>query len=724
MNIASEVLGKLNVLMFVRVTERSFKAQAICPPFFTELYKQLLSEQYDILHTADTSADTYFLADAFPYLECFLLDAYEHWQQPNNGTVKSGIWTEANSKTQKEYQFEARALLIEQQEVLLIHNLSDDFANKKMVYQAAREIALVNEKLKIELNQQQRLLQEELNKQVSSNLHKISKIETFLNTKRMGVLICKPEGLHEMSNQMLQEMLKTEQKTGSLFKQWLQEAEEDYPEIYRVIASGANWEGEFKSQSTLGSQWIRLTISSVFYSNQEIAYHVCVLNELPAYSCSNDLLEQTTAVDQITNLPNRNAFWQKLNQQIKQASQLDAAIALIYIDLDHFQHVNLELGHAKGDLLLSTIAVRLSRCIKNTGYLSHLGGDEYVVILQQNLETQDIKTLAEQLLEQIAKPIIIDGQAAVEVTASAGVAKLPEDAKDANELLLKADLAMSYAKENGRKTICFFNELPESHDNSHLLLHTEINRAIKNDEFFLVYQPIIQFNPDPILRVEALIRWQHPSKGLIGPQYFIDALERSGQIVDLSKWVLNKACERIQFFNQQGIELVMSVNMSAKDLSSPNFLDSVIHTVTKHQISPSSLEIEITETALFEDIQAITPILKQLKQQGISISLDDFGAGFSSLNYLKELPANKLKIDRAFIKDLPADKDSHIIASSIIKLAHKFNLKVVAEGVETKPQANMMANMGCEYAQGFYFHKPMEERTLLSLYQQGQISCA
>lgn len=720
MNIAKDVLAKLNVIMFVRVDERAFKAQTTCPDFFDELYRQLLAEQYALLHSS-TSVDTYFLADAFPYLECFLLDAYEHWQQPQKAQVKSGIWTEANPQSKAEFQFEAQALLIDTQEVLLIHNLSDEFANKKAVYQAAREIALVNEKLKAELNQQQRLFQTELNKQVSTNLHRLGNIESFLNTKKMGVLICKPGGRHEMSNFMLQDMLASKQPSHSLFKRWLQEAQEDYPEVHRVVASGANWEGEFQSQYIQSQHWIRLTISSVFYSNGEIAYHVCVLNELPAYADSRILLEDTLHVDHITNLPNRNAFWQKLKQQIRQTTQANAVIALIYLDLDHFQDVNIELGHSKGDLLLNTIAMRLSRWLKGSGYLSHLGGDEYAVMLYNNPSPSQAKQIAEQLLEVIAKPIEMDAQEAAEMTACAGIALLPEDAKDANELLLKADLAMSYAKQAGRKKACLFSELPESRHNSHLLLHTEVNRAIKNEEFFLVYQPIIGFQSDPVLRVEALIRWQHPTKGLIGPQYFIDALERSGQIVDLSQWVLRKACERIHSFNQRGIDLVMSINMSAKDLGSEAFFSKVIKTIKQHQISPHSLEIEITETALFEDIQAITPVLKKLKAQGVSISLDDFGAGFSSLNYLKELPANKLKIDRAFIKDLPEDKDSHIIASSIIKLAHKFQLEVVAEGVETKPQAAMVANMGCEYAQGFYFYKPVEEPALLDLYQQGKI---
>lgn len=716
MSIQTQVLAELNVLTFTKVNEREFKALTPCPDFFNDLYRTSLAELFSTLHP-NSCIESYFLADAFDYLEYFLEDAVEFWEDPTNSIDKSGVWTQENSHKQ-EFQFEAQALLIEKQPILLIHNLTQSFVNQKAIYQTARDFALANEKLKIELNKQQRLFQSELNKQVAINLHHISHIEPFLNSKEMGILICKPGGLGEMKNQVLCKLTGADNEHSHIFKQWLKEAETDYPEVHRVISSGENWEGEFKSQLVTSKTWVRLTVSSIFYSNKEIAFHVCVLNELHNYNNRTFILDNALSIDQITNLPNRNAFWQKLKQSVNQSKKSNIPSALIYIDLDHFQQVNMELGHNSGDFILTTIAARLSHLSKNEAYISHLGGDEYALIISGQAQIDNAEAFATHLLEAIAQPISVDGLPPVSITASAGIAAFPKDAQNSSELLLKADLAMAYAKKSGRKKVYSFKRSSEQETTHHLRLHSEVTRALNNDEFFLVYQPIVAFKEDKQFHAEALIRWKHPERGLQGPSYFIDSLEESGQIVELSKWVFNKACERVRHLENKGVSLVISVNMSTKDLSSPAFLDTINQAMSKYNVNPQSFDIEITETALFEDIHLVTPTLKKLKDMGFSISLDDFGAGYSSLNYLKELPANRLKIDRAFIKDLPQDQDSRIISSSVIKLAHKLNLKVVAEGIETLPQANMLRNMGCEFAQGFYFYKPIEEPELLKIYQQ------
>lgn len=716
MSIQTQVLAELNILSFIKVSEREFKAITPCPNSFNDLYRTSLAELFSTLHP-NSCIESYFLADAFDYLDYFLEDAIEYWSNPTSPINKSGIWTQENSHKQ-EFQFEAQALLIDKQPILLIYNLTQSFANQKAIYQTARDFALANEKLKIELNKQQRLFQSELNKQIAINLHHISHIEPFLNSKEMGILICKPGGLGEMKNQVLCKLTGADNEHSHLFKQWLKEAETDYPEVYRVISSGENWEGEFKSQLISSKTWVRLSVSSVFYSNKKIAFHVCVLNEIHHYNDRNFILDNALNIDQITNLPNRNAFWQRLKQNLNQAIKNNTPSALIYIDLDYFQQVNMELGHSSGDYILTTVAERLSRLSQDKAYVSHLGGDEYALIISGQDLVDKAEKLANQLLEAIAQPISVDGQPPISITASAGIASFPKDAQDPSELLLKADIAMAYAKKNGRKKAYSFKVSSEQETIHHLRLHSEVTRALNNDEFFLVYQPIIAFKEDLEFRAEALIRWRHPELGLQGPHYFIDSLEESGQIVELGRWVFNKACERIRYFEDNGMSLVISINMSTKDLSSPAFLDTITETMSKHKVKPQSFDIEITETALFEDIQLVTPILKKLKDMGFSISLDDFGSGFSSLNYLKELPANQLKIDRAFIKDLPQDQDSRIISSSVITLAHKLDLKVVAEGIETLPQANMLRNMGCEFAQGFYYYKPIEEPELIKIYKR------
>lgn len=717
MNTTSKILTAINVIAFSKTGEREFTALSQCPVFFDELYKFSLGDRFAEFHSSE-SINTYYLADAFPYIEYFLIDADTCWKNQNTEAIKSGIWAENGQDQEQVFQFEAQALWTDDTPVFLIHNLTPGFATQQDIFQKARNIALANERLKSELNTQQRVLQSGLQKQVKSHLHEISYIEPLLNQHEMGVLICKPGGFGELKNRALRKLTASSdpENKSILLKQWISEAEDIYPEMQRVIESGDSWEGEFQSHFDSGFRWIRLSVSSVCYSNNEIAYHVCVINDIHQTQNNNydEITGITSNIDHLTNLPNRKAFWATLKKTIVEAIQNNKQFSLVYLDLDHFQHINVDAGHNAGDLLLNTVAARLSKIIKYSDYIAHLGGDEYAAIIKAENHDCDALTVAKRLLTAISKPVCL-GDDPIIVTASAGIAAFPEDSMAANELLSKADLAMSHAKSNGRNQAHLFNENIELAALDNLRLEKDVQRAIDNDEFFLVYQPIISFKEDKQLRAEALIRWQHPEKGLLSPNYFIKPLEESGQIIDLSKWVFNKACERIRAFSDQGISIVLSINVSAKEISAPEFFSDIVSIMVKHRVEPKNINIEITETAFFDDIDGVAPILEQLKSFGLLISLDDFGAGFSSLNYLKQLPADKLKIDRSFIKDLPGDEDSKIISSSVIKLAHKFNLSVVAEGIESKEQADLLQEMGCEYAQGYFFHKPLEEQKFLEI---------
>ncbi len=653
------------------------------------------------------------LTDIFPFIESFIPDAIACWNDNAAEKCQSGVWTEVAASS-VQYQLEAQALKTDNQYIIAITNLTPTYQLRQHVYQKAREIALANEKLKLQLNQRQRQLQTLIEKTISERQSE-EELNDVVKGSASAVMICKPDGGVEIINQALMDIYSVSHENPlqhrSLLAQWLKEAESIHPEIHRVVDSGGYWEGEFESESNGESKWIRLAIGPVLDNDGGIEHLVCIANDMSELRKSNREIEKLTDYDLTTQLPNRRHFWKQLTKHLDNCIRHKSSFALIYIDIDQFKRINEGLGHHGGDFLLATLASRLSRSVKRDDFIAHLGGDEFALIINMAREDIDLGKIAYRLMEKINKPTLIEEQN-VSVSASVGIAIHPRDGRDATSLMKNADLAMYHAKEMGRNQFQLYAPHLGQHFMGRLKVENLLRQAINQGQFRLEYQPQICTGKNPYLRMEALIRWDHPEEGVIPPGQFIPIAEENGLIIDIGRWVLETACRQAKEYADTGLDLVMSVNVSAFQLKDIHFPATVIEVLSEIGLPAKYLELEITETTVMQDLDKVINILRELKKHGISIALDDFGSGFSSLNYLKNLPVDNLKLDRSFIHELPYSDEGKTITASLIKLAHDLNMKVIAEGVENNQQLDLLLEQGCDYIQGYFFYYPLDPQKI------------
>jgi len=419
--------------------------------------------------------------------------------------------------------------------------------------------------------------------------------------------------------------------------------------------------------------------------------------------------------DELTGLANRNMFSQGLSHAIAKAQRNSMALAILFIDLDRFKNINDTLGHEAGDSVLKEVAERLRGCLRESDTIGRLSGDEFVVLLEETPQSMHCTEVAQKILAAIARPFAIDTQE-FHLTASIGISTYPADSEDMQGLLKNADVAMYRAKELGKNNFQFYSAQMNIHTLERLVLESSLRRAVERNEFVLHYQPKIDIYSGCISGMEALVRWQHPTKGLIPPMQFIPLAEETGLIVPIGEWVLRTACARNKSWQEQGLPpLCVSVNLSARQFTHENLLQDVARVLHETGLDAAFLEIEITESMVMHDPEHAIELLNELKAMGISISIDDFGTGYSSLSYLKRFPIDSLKIDRSFIKDLPLDGDDAAITQAIIAMAHGLKLKVTAEGAETGEQLCFLSIHKCDEMQGFHFSKPLPENEFVLL---------
>ncbi|BFM17137.1 hypothetical protein R50073_33200 [Maricurvus nonylphenolicus] len=711
----STVLNVLGIVAFEKTTEGNFSLLHDQPDWFTLLYSNAIGQS----QSQTQGATEFDLALAFPYVENFLEDACEVWNKDTSEQILSGIWTET-LPGDDDMQLEARACKHGSSALLIIENKTASFAEQHAVYQKARNIALTNERLLSELNSRQRQLQSELERNIHQRMS-LEYVSDAIQRDTSAVMICQPDGNVEIMNKALVDIYQMDDceslRSQSLLDKWLKEAQETYPEINRVLKAGAYWEGEFESlDSRQRSRWIRLTIGPVRNDSGDVQHYVCVANDISEFrSVGSTSSDNLVDYDFTTHLPNRRHFWKHLKNVIETVGEAAVGIAILYIDLDYFKRVNDRLGHSSGDFLLSTIASRIARGVKSNDYVAHLGGDEFVVIAQYINNAEDGVRLAERILSVIKEPLALSGESFC-ITASIGISYSTAGSISASDMLKNADLAMYSAKELGRNQVRLFTETLSDTRPRRLQREHEIQDAIDQDQFLLLMQPQISIHEESLFRVEALIRWQHPQEGMLSPLEFIPIAEDCGLIIPLGRWVLRYACTVGLQLLEQGIPLFMAVNVSTKQLNSPDFLEDVRSALEKTGYPATNLELEITESSFLEDMDGAIAKLQTLRNMGISISLDDFGTGFSSLHYLRKLPIDYLKIDRSFISTLDEDRESKAITASVIKLAHTLNIKVIAEGVEQASQLALLTQWNCDLAQGFYFHRPLSVQAIEELY--------
>jgi diguanylate cyclase (GGDEF)-like protein/PAS domain S-box-containing protein len=421
-----------------------------------------------------------------------------------------------------------------------------------------------------------------------------------------------------------------------------------------------------------------------------------------------------TQHDGLTGLPNRLLMNDRLQQAIVQARRSGSQVALMFIDLDRFKMVNDSFGHMTGDSLLKQVAARLVRCLRDTDTVARLGGDEFTIMLPDVAGAQMVGEVAQRVLGEFAQPFS-DGDQELFVSASIGISLFPRDATAPDELVKHADTAMYSAKDSGRNNYRYFTEDLNVEVREKVMLESGLRHAMERGELRLYYQPKIDLSSGRVIGAESLLRWQHPTLGLIAPGRFIPVAEESGLIVPLGEWVLRKACEQLRTWEAQGLQMQVAVNVSARQFQQRNLADLVMNIMRDCRVDPHLIEIELTESAIMNDAQASISTLEQMKSRGISISIDDFGTGYSSLSYLKRLPLDILKIDQSFVRDITTDYNDAAIVRAIIGLARSLGIKVIAEGVEDDSQLSFLNAYGCNYGQGFLFGEPLDPPTFLEL---------
>jgi diguanylate cyclase (GGDEF)-like protein/PAS domain S-box-containing protein len=421
--------------------------------------------------------------------------------------------------------------------------------------------------------------------------------------------------------------------------------------------------------------------------------------------------------DLLTGLPNRQLFLEHLQQALRHTGRTrERKVAVLFMDLDNFKVINDSLGHEAGDVLLTTVAERLRGCLRPENTLARFGGDEFTVLLEEVVNPKEAVRVAERILERFRGPFVLEEREIV-VTASIGIALGTASTKNPEELLRDADTAMYRAKGQGSPKYAFFDRSMYERTLARLNLENDLRRALENGEFVVHYQPIVNLYTGGAWGVEALLRWQHPEKGLLHPSQFISVAEETGFIVPLGNRVMEDACKlakELQRSRPRTRPLLAGVNYSARQLEHPDSTHTVEEVLRRTGLQPGLLLLDITETAYISAAAAHKSSLDHLKGLGASISIDDFGMGYSSLSYLKRLPADILKVDKSFVAGLGEDVQDTAIVQMVIDLAHTFGMEVVAEGVESKKQAQQLKKLGCDMAQGYYFAKPMPPQETLT----------
>jgi diguanylate cyclase (GGDEF)-like protein/PAS domain S-box-containing protein len=446
---------------------------------------------------------------------------------------------------------------------------------------------------------------------------------------------------------------------------------------------------------------------------------VIVFRDVSAARAMAEQMTHSAQHDFLTGLPNRMLLNDRVNQAIALASRHSKKVAVLFLDLDGFKHINDSLGHPTGDKLLQSIAKRLVGCVRATDTVSRQGGDEFVVLLSEMEQQEDAAISALRILDAVSKAHSID-QHDLHLTASIGVSVHPEDGQDAEALIKNADTAMYQAKENGRQSYQFFKAVMNVRAVERQSIEESLRRALERKEFSLHYQPKIKLATGEITGAEALMRWTHPTRGPVSPANFIPVAEDCGLILPIGHWVLKEACKQARGWLDAGLPLgTIAVNISSMEFRDDNFLESVFATLSETGLDPKFLELELTESVLMKRAESAAFVLKALRARGVQIAVDDFGTGYSSLSYLRKFPIDALKIDQSFVRQISSAPDDTTIVKAIISMGRSLNLRVVAEGVETREELEFLQAHQCEEAQGFYFSRPVLPQQFAKLLKSG-----
>ncbi|MFW9270376.1 phosphodiesterase DibA [Pseudomonas sp. NR3] len=481
-----------------------------------------------------------------------------------------------------------------------------------------------------------------------------------------------------------------------------------YREMFASLSSRGEWSGEIWNRRKSGEiypQW--QTIRAVVDDEGEVSQYVAVFSDISAIKDSEHELAHLAHHDPLTGLPNRLLFCDRTEQTVASAQLHKRGCALLLLDLDHFKNINDSLGHAVGDELLKSVAQRFLGLFAPGITLARLGGDEFAVLAENCSQPGQAAALARRILDALKEPVQL-GDQSLFINASIGISLFPGDALSAGQLLRNADSALFKAKSSGRDGYALYTEELTTHAQQRVEIGFELRRALQQDELRVHYQPVHDLATSRLVGVEALVRWEHPTRGLVSPAEFIPIAERTGLIAQIDAWVMKQACRQMGEWQQAGVVLsFVAVNVSSRLFARRELYEQVARVLHETGLDPALLELEVTESAVMEDPEVALEQMHRLRELGVRLAIDDFGTGYSSLLRLKRLPVQKLKIDQGFVAGLPWDEDDAAIVRVIIALAHSMGMQVHAEGIEQREQAAFLLVQACELGQGYWFGRPV-----------------
>ncbi|MEW5728709.1 MAG: EAL domain-containing protein, partial [Pseudomonadota bacterium] len=545
-----------------------------------------------------------------------------------------------------------------------------------------------------------------------------STMEGVMVTDRRGTMLWVNQGFCRISGYDREEVMG---KPAGMLKSGLQ-GPEFYAVMWRTIREKGEWAGEIWNRRKDGEafpEW--LTIKAITDPAGEVTRYVGVFSDISKHKRAEETIRTLTYYDAVTRLPNRYLFMDRLNQAIERSQRSDRKAALVMVGLDRFKQINESLGHQTGDALLRAVAERLAASLRGHDTVARLRGDTFCCLLTELAQGHDAHAVISRLLECFTPSFEVNGHE-LYVTSAVGISVFPVDGTDPDELIQKAETAMNRSKERADNAYQYY--APEMHTNSaeRLRLETELRKALARDEFTVYYQPKIDTVSGRVVGAEALLRWHHHELGMISPADFIPIAEDTGLIVPIGDWVLKHVCAQIRRWQDQGTPVVrVAVNISAVQFRQPDVVDKVVEALTEHAIDPSLLELELTESAVMRNAETAISTLLALHNQGVRLAVDDFGTGYSSLSYLKKFPLDKLKIDRSFVLDLATNPASIEIVGAIVAMAHSLNLAVVAEGVESEDQLDILRTLRCDEIQGFFYSRPIPGETFDGILKLGRL---
>ena len=669
---------------------------------------------YTLLPEA-TNGPQFELTEHCAFLNDFLLDADEFWQKHSAGQIHSGIWTE-DTKT-GQLHLEAIAAYSSGEKFIVINNVFHEFQAQQKTLQVARELLLTNDKLQ----SQHQYMNDRLTSVLSQNASLLElnlPIQQAIESASIGVIISDAQGKAISINPAAWSLFEMQPDSADRSPMSIVSElfEDQYPESERVYSNHSNWSGEFFwHYPPRYNKWIQAEFKPIFDEQRVFKHWVITLSDMTRIKYLLQNNESLALHDSLTGLPNRQYFWQTLEQSISAGKHF----YIMYMDIQQFKNINELYGHLTGDAMLIAVSKRLKKTLQKEDFLARIGADEFAVVMfnnrhdpnQKDGELNDLfdqcATLANQIREESKRPYYTERDERCVLPLRVGIASYPQDSAQAETLMKAADLALHAAKLFAQDPIQFYSKDLKEASEARLRMEAMLRDAIANEELELYLQPILDLSSGKVVKAEALLRWFPDHNTVISPDVFIPVAEQSGLIFPLGKWVITKVCEVLASFRRHNINIKLSMNLSPHQVSDHRLFDFIKSTADRLGVDAHKLELELTEGVLVDNYEKARKLLGSLRDMGVTIAIDDFGTGYSSLSYLKHLPIDHLKIDRSFVKDLDTDDDDRAIVLAILAMANQLKLTVIAEGVETQAQCDFLKQHNCASAQGFLYGRPM-----------------